>query len=64
MDNLRLFDLLLKAESETEVEEALKKAGYLNDDSDQLAAVWRLRNESQPNQQPAVRRDCAHWLRS
>lgn len=32
MDNYTLFDLLLKAESETEVDEALKKAGYFADD--------------------------------
>jgi hypothetical protein len=33
MDNDSLFDLLLKAESEAEVEKALEKAGYLADDS-------------------------------
>jgi hypothetical protein len=32
MDNNALCDLLLKAESEAEVEEALRKAGYLADD--------------------------------
>ena len=33
MDNYTLFDLLLKAESESEVEEALKKSDYNGDDS-------------------------------
>src|SRR5229473_119386 len=33
MDNYSLFDLLLKAESEAEVEKTLEKAGYLADDS-------------------------------
>ena len=33
MDNYALCDLLLKAESEAEVEEALRKAGYLEDDA-------------------------------
>ena len=34
MDNYSLLDLLLKVESETEVDEALKKAGYFNDDAE------------------------------
>lgn len=33
MDNYALFDLLLRAEDEAEVDEVLKKVGYLNDDS-------------------------------
>ena len=33
-DNYELLDLLLKAESEIEVDEVLKKAGYFQDDSD------------------------------
>src|SRR4051812_13713101 len=37
MDNYEFCDLLLKAESETEVEDALRKAGYLADD----ANVWQ-----------------------
>lgn len=37
MDNYSLFDLLLKAESEDDVEKALEKAGYLADDSN----FWR-----------------------
>ncbi|MBI4480151.1 MAG: hypothetical protein HY651_09030 [Acidobacteria bacterium] len=32
MDNYKLFDLLLKAEGETEVDEVLQKVGYFNDD--------------------------------
>lgn len=32
MESYALFDLLLRAESETEVDEALKKAGYSADD--------------------------------
>jgi hypothetical protein len=37
MDNFELFDLLLKAETETEVEDVLKKANYNADD----AALWQ-----------------------
>src|ERR1700680_3412988 len=37
MDNYALCDLLLKAESESEVNEALRKAGYLGDD----ANLWQ-----------------------
>jgi hypothetical protein len=37
MDNYALLDLLLKAESETEVDNALTQAGYFNDD----AGVWQ-----------------------
>ena len=33
MDNFKLFDLLLKAETETEVEDVLIKANYNADDS-------------------------------
>lgn len=33
MDNYELFDQLLKAEGETEVDDVLKKTGYHNDDS-------------------------------
>jgi hypothetical protein len=37
MDNFELFDLLLKAETETEVEDVLKKANYNADD----ATLWQ-----------------------
>jgi hypothetical protein len=37
MDNYALFDLLLKAEDEADVDEVLKKFGYLNDDS----SLWQ-----------------------
>jgi hypothetical protein len=37
MDNYQLFDLLLKAEGESEVDDILRKVGFLNDNPD----VWQ-----------------------
>ena len=45
MDNYALCEALLRAESEEEVEAALRDANYF-DDNVCLAAFWRVRYES------------------
>jgi hypothetical protein len=49
MDNYTLFDLLLKAETEADVEDVLKKAGYNADDSTLWQPFGGLRDEPQPD---------------
>jgi hypothetical protein len=49
MDNFSLFDLLLKAETEAEVEKALESAGYNGDDSTLWQPFGGGRNEPQPD---------------
>ena len=56
MDNYELFELLLKAESEAEVDQVLKEGWLSQRRFRHLAAIRRLRDEPQPDQQPTIRR--------
>ena len=52
MDNYQLFDLLLKAEGESEVDDILRKVCFLNDNSDVWQPFGGFGNPGMPPAQP------------